>query len=204
VPRLPENHGEGLDSKGSIAFEEGGQTSRTAWLRIRRWHAATSVVWLISWLVGFVSMLLGGGLVPALDDRLEDSMEGPRPRRADAYPALLVLRRTTGWPRAWQVDYESTFAAAWRGPGAMAPGVAWFRDGVLTWAPKKTWAQLGARSFGLRVDRIERIEQTHLSPRSVGLVVRQSDGAEVWLWLRGKDSRRLLDLLRTYSSQSNR
>lgn len=189
----------GCSTNGRIVFQAGGQSSRRVWLRIRRWHVATTVMGFASWLVGLVLLLLADGGVPGLDRRLDDTTLGRRRGRADVFPAWLVLRRTTGWPRDWQVDLARSFAAVWRGPGAMAAGTTWLGHGALVWVPKPTWAQLGARSFELRLDRTERIELTQLSRRSAGLAVRQSDGAEVWLWLRSSDHHRLSDLLRTYT-----
>ncbi len=84
----------------------------------------------------------------------------------------------------------------------MAAGIVWLGHGALVWTPKPTWAQLGARSFELRLDRTERIEWTQLSRRSAGVTVWQSDGSEVWLWLRSKGHHRLSDLLKTYTRQS--
>lgn len=193
----------GLASKRNIPFEDGDRASRAAWLRIRRWHVATAVVSWIVWLAESVLMLLGGGVVPDLDDRLDATSGGARRRRSGAYPAWLVLRPTTGWPREWQVDFEKSLVAAWRGPGAMAWGSSWVRNGALTWTPNRTWAQLGARGFALLLEGTALIQRTQLSRQSVGLMVRQSDGAEVWLWLRGKDSVRLSELLRTFASQVN-
>jgi len=84
----------------------------------------------------------------------------------------------------------------------MAAGITRLGHGALVWVPKPTWAQLGARSFELRLNSTERIESTQLSRRSSGVTVLQSDGAEVWLWLRSKDCHRLSDLLKAYTRQS--
>jgi len=172
-------------------------------LRIHRWRVATSIVSVISWMVGFVVMLLGGCITPGVADRLDDPTIGAGKRRSDVYPAWLVLRRTTGWPRGYQVEYEGSFAAAWRGPGAMASGMAWVGNGALNWNPGRPWSRLGARGFMLRLEDTERIECTRLSDRSVGLILRQFDGADVWLWLRGKDCFHLPELLRTYAAQTD-
>jgi hypothetical protein len=184
-----------------ITFLTGGRSSRKSWLRIRRWYVATTAVGFVSWIIGLISMLIGGGIVPRLDDLLDDSTAGDPPRRGDLYPAWLVLHRTTGWPRDWQVDLAGSFAAAWRGPGAMAAGVAWLADGSLVWTPKRSWAQLGARGFGLHLDRTQRIECTQVSHRAAGLVLWQSDGSEVWLWMRNRDCRRVFDMLKAYAAR---
>lgn len=73
----------------------------------------------------------------------------------------------------------------------MAAGIAWVGHGSLVWAPKPIWEELGGRGFELRLDRTERIELTFMSRRSAGLIIRQSDGAEVWLYLRSKDASQL-------------
>jgi hypothetical protein len=101
-------------SNGMSRLLKGSRTSRRNWLRVRRWHIATYVVGTVSWLVGIVVMLLGGGTLPRLDDLLDDTTSGVRSRRVDVYPAWLVLRRTTGWPHDWQVDLAKSFAVAWR------------------------------------------------------------------------------------------
>ena len=201
--RFPDGREEAsLDANKRIAFEEGGKTSRATWLRIRRWHVVTSVVLWISWLVGVVLMLVGGGIVPSLDDRVDDAAVGVRKRRSGAHPAWLVLHRTTGWPRDWQVDFEKSFAAKWRGTSAMASGRSWAGNGALTWTPNRTWTRLGARGFMLQLESTMVVERTQLSHRSVGLIIRQSDGAEVWLWFRGQNSLRVSEALRTFASQA--
>jgi hypothetical protein len=189
-------------SNGMSRLLKGSRTSRRNWLRVRRWHIATYVVGTVSWLVGIVVMLLGGGTLPRLDDLLDDTTSGVRSRRVDVYPAWLVLRRTTGWPHDWQVDLAKSFAVAWRGPGALVAGFAWLRDGSLVWTPKRSWAQLGARAFQLPLDRIERVEFTRVSRRSAGLVLRLPDSSEVWLWLRTKDSLQLITRIEDIYSKS--
>jgi hypothetical protein len=189
-------------SNGKSMLLKGSRTSRRNWLRVRRWHIATYVLSAVSWLVGIVVMLLGGGTLPSLDDLLDDTTSGVRPRRVDVYPAWLVLGRTIGWPHDWQVDLAKSFAVAWRGPGALVSGFAWLRDGSLVWTPKRSWAQLGAHAFELPLDRIERVEFTRVSRRSAGLVLRQSDRSEVWLWLRTKESHQLITLIEDTCSKS--
>jgi hypothetical protein len=187
-------------SNGKSRLLKGSRISRRNWLRVRRWHIATCVVGTVSWLVGIVVMLLGGGLLPRLDDLLDDTTSGVRPPGVDVYPAWLALRKTTGGPHDWQVDLAKSFAVAWRGPGALVAGFAWLRDGSLVWTPKRRWAQLGARGFELPTDRIERVEFTRVSHRSAGLVLRLSDRSEVWLWLRTKESHQLITRIEdTYS-----
>jgi hypothetical protein len=178
-------------SNGKSRLLKGSRTSRRNWLRVRRWHIATYVLSALSWFVGIVVMLLGGGTLPSMDDLLDTTL-GVRPRRVDVYPAWLVLRSTTGWPHDWQIDLAKSFAVAWRGPGALVSGFAWLRDGSLAWTPKRSWAQLGARAFQLPLDRIAMVEFTRISLRSAGLVLRLFDRSEVWLWLRTKDSHQLI------------
>lgn len=181
---------------------ERSRTSRGNWLRVRRLHFATYVVGTVSWLIGIVVMLVGGGTLPRLDDLLDDTTSAVRPRRVDVCPAWLVLRGTTGWPHDWQVDLAKSFAMAWRGPGALVVGFAWLRDGSLVWTPKRRWAQLGARGFQLPLDRIEWVEFTRVSLRSAGLVLGLFDRSEVWLWLRTKDSHQLITRIEDLYSKS--
>jgi len=178
---------------------KGSPTTRSALFRFRRWHRATSVVGFVSVAVFAVASVLMGE-VPAREPAVPEDNEGvpPKVRPRNSWPAGLVLQMTTGWPRDRQVDFAARFAARWRGPGGVAGGLAWISDRGLIWAP--TWKASGARRFELAFDQTDRVEVTRLSARVLGLVLRMSDGADVWLWVRSRAPLRLVEAIEARSS----
>jgi hypothetical protein len=185
------------DSEFRIAVTPGDEQTRRAWRRSRHIHLATTIVGFVSWLVGVIGGLLWGGS-PSLGGLPDDAGFTRGDREPGVHQAQLVLRRTIGWPRDWQVDVAGSFAARWRGSGAFIAGFLWVGDGSLQWAPKQRWKEFGARGFELRMGSIRGLELTRFSRHSVGLIVRGRDGVEVWLWLRREDPARFIDALRAF------
>jgi hypothetical protein len=169
----------------------GDSRSRRAWRRSRLLHLSTTAVGLVSWLAGIAAALLWGGS-PSAGALTEDAGLNRNGRRNDARAAQLLLRRTIGWPRDWQVDLSGSFAVRWRGGGAFIGGVLSVGLVSVRWEPSETWTEFGARGFELRLDSIKELDVTRFSRRSVGLIVRGRDEVEVWFLLRGRDSARLV------------
>jgi hypothetical protein len=182
------------EPRSEIVVTDGDARSRRAWRRSRLLHLVTTTVGLTSWLVGVVGGLFWGG-APSPGGLPDDAGLVRAGRRRDVWPARILLHRTTGWPRDWQVDLSRSFAVRWRGPGAFIAGALWVSDGSIRWAPNDTWTEFGARGFELRSDSVLGFEVTRFSRRSVGLVIRGRDGVQVWLWLRGRDPTDLIDEL---------
>jgi len=163
----------------------GSRASHRGWLEVRRRARATSILNGLAWIVGGIALLLGGEAPgPGWAD-WAGYEEGERRRPPGTWKSRLVLHRTVGWPREWQVDLSHSYAARWRGPGAVAQGVTWIDQKELCWSPTRRWAGFGARSFCLRLDGIESAEVTPLGRHSAGVAIRTEDGVEVWLWLHG-------------------
>jgi len=181
-----------------VRVVRGSPTTRGAWLRFRRWFRATSVVGFVSVAVFAVASLLTGE-IRFPDPSAPEDEEGvpPRVRPPNSWPAGLALQMTTGWPRDRQVDFAARFAATWRGPGALAGGLAWIGGRGLIWAPR--WKAAGARRFELAFDRMDRVEVTRLSTRVLGLVLRMNDGADVWLWVRSEEPLRLVEAIEAHA-----
>lgn len=178
---------------------KGSPTTRSAWLRFRRRHWVTSLVGGVSVAIFAVASVFMGD-IPVREPAVPEDNEGvpPRVRPANSWPARLVLQMSTGWPTDRQVDFAGRFAARWRGPGAVAGGLAWISDRGLIWAPR--WKASGARRFELTFDRTDRVEVTRLSARVLGLVLRMSDGADIWLWVRSREPDRLVEAIQALSS----
>ena len=108
---------------------KGSPTTRSAWLRFRRWHRVTSIVGFVAVAVVAVASVVMEDL-PFLDQEAPEDSQGvpPKVRPPSSWRAGLALAMTTGWPRERQVDFAGRFAARWRGHGALADGLAWISD----------------------------------------------------------------------------
>lgn len=153
-------------------------TKRT-WRSTIRWHTLTSSLGFLSWIVGFVALVLAGEI--PWRDRWGSS-ESVRDV-SGAWAARLALGPTTGRPKEVQVDVSKTLSVRWRGRGAMVDGYAWISDGRLLWAPNRTWRERGAREFEMPLNQAVNVKVSPLTGASSGLVV-QTNGSEAWLWIR--------------------
>ena len=173
---------------------EGSVETQATWRRIHRWHRATSLLGLLSWLIAIPAWIVTEG-VPGLPMPGAIVRRGPRP--ANCWPASLALHTLAGWPSDLQPDLQRSFLARWRGRGALAKGITWVGEGPsMIWAPSRAWKDAGARGFAFGLDRVERIDVTTVSRRSTGLATQERDGARAWLLLDRRDGDALMDAMR--------
>ena len=159
--------------------------TRRVWIRLRRWRTFLLIgqtVLLVALALLFLllgdSPDIGGGAKPV----------EARPRFTKTWPTRLVLKRTTGWPRRRQLN---TVGSAWMvGLSGLPQGQLWIQSDGLVWMPKDRRDPSTTKGFLLLIADLQEILLTRLGPRSTGLVVREREGAEVWLWVR-KDARDL-------------
>ncbi|MGH2595426.1 MAG: hypothetical protein ACRDH7_05635 [Actinomycetota bacterium] len=183
-----------------MIVQEGSVDTQATWQRIRRWHQATGLLGLLSWLIAIPAWLVTEGM-PGLPIPGAIVRRGPRP--ANCWPAGLALHTLTGWPKDLQPDLEQSFLARWRGWGALAQGITWVGDGPsLIWAPSRAWQDAGARGFAFAVDLID-VDVTTVSRRSTGLVAWERSGARAWLLLSRGDADALTDVLRTSGASAD-
>lgn len=121
--------------------------------------------------------------------------EDPQPR-SGSWPAHLALGRTTGRHRRHQSTLSQDMPLKLRTANALVPGSAWLPADDLAWAPNARWRNAGARETLLLFADIREVELVRLRGRSVGVVVRELDGDELWLWIRGSDARGFVAALR--------
>jgi hypothetical protein len=159
--------------------------TRRAWIRLRQRRAVLLIGQTVL-RVAFALLFLLLGDFPDIDSRSRSW--DARPRFTKTWPTRLVLTRTTGWPRRRQLD---AVGSAWMvGPGGMPKGELWIQSDGLVWMPKDRRDPSTTRGFLLLIVDLREIFLTRLGPRSTGLVVREREGAEVWLWVR-EDAREL-------------
>jgi hypothetical protein len=150
---------------------------------------ATSLLGAIATVLWLIASLIAG------DSGGPDVSWGGTPKGSSgAWPALLVLKRTTGEARTRQRNVERHRLVMWRGPATSIPGHVWRSDGSLVWAPVPHWSGLGAREFIAPIGST-RTEAIHLPTGSIGLVMQPAADEEVWLWLRGSNAGEALDAI---------
>ena len=161
-----------------------------AWREVLAWHLLTSVLGAIAAAIWTIATVVFG------DPGGPDVAWGGTPDGVSgAWPALLVLKRTTGDARYRQRDLERQQLVMWRGPGTTVSGHFWLSGGALMWAPVDRWRGLGAHEIRIPLETA-RTEVTNLPTGSYGLVVRPDVESEVWLWIRGSRSTEAVKSLR--------
>jgi len=139
-----------------------------SWNRVRRRHRFRSVV---AGLALTIAALVDGG-IPIPEDEA----------RVRALRAHLALDRTRGQPRARQRDLdEDRPILRWFLP-PLIPGYVWRMDAALMWGPRRERAD-GAHEIRIVLDDAD-VAVGALGRRRTGLVVRASDGSEIWLLAR--------------------